>query len=223
MQLTNLYTSLTLINLSIVIIWISHSSEFKDIAKWVTHPAFLGFLAFILTNIFGQKIIFDFQLRKFKFEEHERKKSEQLKQASHFFEEFSQRLDKRLYHERKLLSSCKDREAGMLTGNDIDNVFNNYTSYLYEWNTNLNISICKLEQYFGREIAEHYQNRIMQDFNWIRILLKRKYLLMQNAPTHNGILKAINITNDRVYKIDKQMLVMIKNETVGSFIEKSNV
>lgn len=214
------YTSLTLINLGVIVI-ISTNKLFayEEYSESLKHPVVLAFLGFTLSNFFGQKIIHEFQLRKFKFEELERKKTEQVKAASAFFEDFSHRMDKRLYYERKLLIVCNDRKKGRV-GADVeaDVIFSNYTEFLYEWNSTLNLTLSKIEQFFGEDTRKHYDERITKDFNWIRQLLIRKYRLDKD-PAYSVVFEAIDLTNARVLKLDKKMLKMIKNEKVGSFLE----
>lgn len=141
---------------------------------------------------------------------------EQVKLATNLFENLSELMDRRLYLSRRLLSSFGDREKGL--PDKTDERFKEYNNFLYEWNCSINKNICKLEQFFGQSNKAAFEKRIMLDFNWIGILLRRKYFNIENPTSIKIISDAIDITNERVYKLDQEMLVLLKSQKIGTFL-----
>lgn len=189
-------------------------SNLEDFSK---NPLVVAMIVFFLSSIIGTKVSQKVQDRSWENKDRERKKEKQLDEAIKLFEELSSLMDKRLYLERRVLSAYNDNKRGWVPKEKIDTAFSDYNKFLYEWNFSLNKNICKLEQYFGVEIKNLFHCRIMLDFNWIGILLRRLYFNDKNS-SPQAVLKAIEITNDRVFKLDQQMLQRIRDERIGSFI-----
>ncbi len=175
------------------------------------NPLIIAVVAFFFTNIVGTRISQSLQDRSWKNQDFEMRKEKQLEAASKLFEEVSSLMDKRLYLERRVLYAHQDRKRGL--PDKTAQCFSDYNLFLYEWNFSLNKNICKLEQYFGHEIKSLFHDRISKDFNWIGILLRRLHLNIQ-SPSFSNILGAIDITNERVFKLDQKMLSRLKNGTV---------
>ncbi|MFG1486146.1 hypothetical protein ABMA77_08750 [Halobacteriovorax sp. RZ-1] len=176
----------------------------------------MAFLGFVLTKIFGSQIVHQYQLRAHKLKISDKRLDDQMQMATEVFEEISSLMDRRLYLERKLLYSHKDVKLRGLPDKTQDR-FDEYNKFLYEWNSRMNINICKVEQFYGAKLKTLLQDRIMKDFNWIGILLRRLHLQVDNIPSFEAINKSIDVTNERVYKIDQQMLKCLKSQNVGSF------
>lgn len=196
-----------------------HLYYWDNFVTLTQNPLVITVVAFFLTSFIGTKISQSLQDRAWRNQEDERKKSKQLEVAADLFEEMSSLMDKRLYLERRVLYSHSDKEKGK--PDMTMKCFSDYNTFLYEWNCSLNKNICKLDQYFGREVKAFFHDRIMKDFNWIGMLLRRIHF-NENVPSYNVVLNAIDTTNERVFKLDQMMLEILKNENVGSFLKEKN-
>lgn len=168
----------------------------------------IAIIGIIISAFLGQYLTYKFQLTSFKHQQREKKRDEFYRSASKLFDELSDLMDRRIYLERKLLSSFRDRDKNLT--DKVDDRFNDYNNFLYEWNQSLNKNICRIEVYFGKSLSTHFENRIAKDFNWIGIMLRDRYF-KQKEHSDKAILDAIDITNSRVYKFDKEMLKLIQS------------
>ena len=173
------------------------------------HPLILIFAGFVLTGIIGQILIGKIQSRNWKDQFEVEKLNRQIKETKTIHEHISLLLDKRIYRSRRLYYSFNDRDVRKIN-NKCKNCFEEFNDILYEWNDSLNSNIAKVYSYFGEKDGTFFQGRLCADLRWIGILLRRYYFDTKDKPSLKNINKAIDITNERIYKMNKNMLLKIK-------------
>lgn len=191
--------------------------DFKVFEVLLKHPITLAFVGFVLTKVLGAQVLHQYQVQAHNLKMRDKRLDDQLVIATAVFEELGSLMDRRIYLERRLLYSHKDKSLRGLPDKTND-CFIRYNEFLYEWNSKMNVNLCKVEQFFGKDIKLFLQDRIMKDFNWISIQLRRLHLEIDKQPTFSEINKSIDVTNSRTYRIDQMMLGKLKSQKVGSFM-----
>ena len=186
-----------------------NSIKIETLYVFLKHPLLLLFVGFLLTGIIGQKLIGKIQRKNWEHQFKVERLNHQIKEARVTYEHISLLLDKRIYRSRRLYYSFKDRDFWNIS-NKCDGCFKEFNDTLYEWNDSLNSNIVKIASYFGEENRKFFQDRLSADLRWVGALLRRYHFNMKNKPSLENINKAIDITNDRVYKMNKYMLSRIE-------------
>ena len=186
-----------------------NSIKIETLCVFLKHPLLLLFVGFLLTGIIGQKLIGKIQRKNWEHQFKVERLNHQIKEARVTYEHISLLLDKRIYRSRRLYYSFKDRDFWNIS-NKCDGYFKEFNDTLYEWNDSLNSNIVKIAIYFGEENRKFFQDRLSADLIWVGTLLRRYHFNMKNKPSLENINKTIDITNDRVYKMNKYMLSRIE-------------
>ena len=183
--------------------------KLEDLFTLLEHPLLLLVVGFLLTGFFGQILIGKIQRRNWKHQFEIERLNRQIKETRTVYEHISLLLDKRIYRSRRLYYSFNDRDIREINNKCVD-CFKEFNEMLYKWNDSLNNNIAKIESYFGEKNGKFFQDRLCADLRWVGILLRRYYYNMKDKPSLKNINKAIEITNERVYEMNKRMFVKIR-------------
>ena len=177
---------------------------FTTISNFLSHP----FIIMLFTTGIGALIGYGIQNRHWKNQFKRIRIKQKLEDTRSIYDQISPLLDKRLYASRRLLYAFKDKERKL--EDKSKKMFEQYNYILYEWNNVLNRNITQIESYFGNMNRKFFENRLCADLTWVGILLRRYYFNLEGKISLEKIEQSINLTNERVYKMNKEMLKKIQ-------------
>lgn len=179
------------------------------------HPLMLLIIGFILTSIIGNSISAKIQQKNWEHQFKIKRITYQIQEARKAYEHISLLLDKRIYRSRRLYYSFRDKERAI--ADKCEDRFKEFNDFLYEWNDSLNNNIAKVDIYFGEQIKNFFQKSLHKGLIKIGTLLRRYYfdmkgkpIDMKGKPSLQAIDNAIDMTNERIYQMNKKMLSKIE-------------
>ncbi|MFI6536637.1 hypothetical protein ACIBHY_29595 [Nonomuraea sp. NPDC050547] len=171
-------------------------------------PVVAGFL---LTTVLGGVLGFFFQRRAWAHQHRVQTRDRDRERAVMVFEEVSRLLDKRLYRLRLLYWSLAG-DTGTRSAKS-ETRMEGYRQVLFEWNDSINRNLALIQQYFGVELRDRFDNRIGADF----VTLGKAVEAMWNGRTDGEPIDdtRLNTLADKVYAYNLDMLQAIQTGTVG--------
>ena len=170
-------------------------------------------LAFLLTTVFGSFITFIFQKLEFQNGYNQNLIQTEKTKAQEHFELISHLMDSRLYKMRKIYWAYTDS----LSKDEIDLRWKDYTTFLYEWNNNLNRNFALTTRYFGKS-KKHDLEAIHSKFRKVgRLLSKVRMSNRMDTVSLNSAKNLMDNFNPSIYFFNVKILNMIEEEKVGIF------
>src|SRR5689334_14378534 len=175
-------------------------------------------VAFVLTTVVGGYLTSKYQGKAREDEKRAARLYQELTKASQVSEEISRALDRRLYRTRVLVWALKDESPER----ELQSARDGYRSSLTEWNANINSIYSLVEYSFATEMRDKLERDITEEFRSIHrsiddCLRNRK----DCKPKTQTIEATIDQFNPKIYSYDYEMLARIRQEKVGSFIDKT--
>jgi hypothetical protein len=172
-------------------------------------PLIAGFL---LTTVLGGLLGSFFQRRAWAHQHAVQLREQGREQAIRVFEEVSRLMDKRLYRLRLLywslaLGRPDDQQSDMP-----DDQMNGYRQVLYDWNDNINRNLALLQQYFGDQVRNQFDNVIGAEFVMLGANVEsswRDRVGSSGAPTE--IDDQLEDLGDLVYRYNVELIQAIRS------------
>lgn len=172
-------------------------------------------ITFILTTVAGGTLLSYYKKAEIDHQNNTILIESEKAKAEKCFEEISVLIDTRIYKMRRILWAF----ASNKNEQQIQKLWDDYSDFLYIWNSNINRNKALLHRYFGEDKKLEFIKIHTQFINLGDLLEKLKKGHIKNTLS---IQDKLDTLSEQLYDFDESMLEQIEIEQVGIFKNKKN-